>query len=114
VNSNGVPDECDGAGPFIRGDCDGDGQVTGSVTDAIFLLNYNFLGGGTPPCFAACDIDGDGMFTGMVTDAVYILNFNFLGGVAPPPAPFPGCGLSTIETDVALGCVTPTAAGNCP
>jgi len=100
------------AGPtFIRGDCNGDGAVIGQVTDAVFLLNYNFLGGDEPPCFAACDVNGDGAWAGQVTDAVYILNYNFLGG-APPPAPFPRCDLSTLESDKTLGCVTSTT--NCP
>jgi len=111
--SCGTP-EAPGIGPFIRGDCNGDGSVSGEVTDAVFILNYNFIGGEAPPCSAACDVDGDGEFVGMVTDAVYILNFNFLGGVPPPSAPFPGCGLSTVETDMTLGCVTPTPAGKCP
>ena len=102
-----------GVGPFVRGDCNGDGRVTGQVTDAVFLLNYNFLGGSPPPCSAACDINGDGAWMGQVTDAVYILNYNFLGGL-PPPAPFPACGLSTLESDETLGCTTPTPAGNCP
>ena len=100
-----------GVGPFIRGDCNGDGAVTGQVTDAVFLLTFNFLGGDPPPCAAACDINGDSMFTGQVTDAVYILNYNFLGGTAPP-APFPKCGKSTLASDKALGCLTPTT--NCP
>ena len=107
--------ECTGAGvgPFIRGDCNGDGAVTGQVTDAVFLLNYNFLGGQAPPCSAACDVNGDSAWTGQVTDAVYLLNYNFLGGT-PPPAPYPGCGLSTKESDQTLGCATPTPAGTCP
>ena len=76
---------------FLRGDCDGDGEVTGRVTDAVFLLLYNFQGGTAPPCLVACDVNGDGEATGQVTDAIYLLNFNFLGGPAPP-APFPECG----------------------
>ena len=101
-----------GVGPFIRGDCNGDGMVTGQVTDAVFLLNFNFLGGNPPPCAAACDINQDGMFTGQVTDAVYILTHNFLAGPAPP-APFPKCGLSAVQSDKDLGCATPTTT-NCP
>jgi hypothetical protein len=92
---------------FLRGDCDGDGQVGGVVTDAIFFLNFNFLGGRRPSCLAACDADRDGEVLGVVTDAVYLLNFNFLGG-PPPPAPFPGCGPGT-ETDAAMGCERPPA-----
>jgi hypothetical protein len=93
-----------GVGPFLRGDCNGDGEFRGTVTDAVFMLNFNFLGGNTPPCFAACDANGDGQFRGTVTDAVYSLNFNFLGGNAPP-APFPDCGRSTEDDDEALGCL---------
>jgi ELWxxDGT repeat protein len=96
---------------FRRGDCDGDGQVTGVVTDAIFLLSFNFLGGARPPCLAACDSNGDGSAIGTVTDAVYLLSFNFLGG-PPPPAPFPECGVIDLERDAVLGCDIPLAV--CP
>ena len=74
---------------FLRGDCNGDGDTRG-VTDAVFLLGFNFLGKEKPPCQAACDVNGDGDIDG-VTDAVYLLTFNFLGGPAPVD-PFPGCG----------------------
>jgi len=40
---------------FRRGDCDGDGSVGGSVTDALFLLSYNLLGDPEPPApFSGC------------------------------------------------------------
>jgi hypothetical protein len=100
-----------GVGPFLRGDCNGDGKFTGTVTDAVFLLSFNFQGGAAPPCNAACDANGDGSFVGTVTDAVYMLQFNFLGGPAPP-APYPNCGIGPSAKDTALGCATPTAA--CP
>jgi hypothetical protein len=95
-------------GPFLRGDCNGDGQVAGSVTDAVFLLNHNFSGGSAPPCLAACDANGDGQVTGQVTDAVFLLQFNFLGGPAPP-APFPECAASRRSEDERLGCAEPPA-----
>jgi hypothetical protein len=88
---------------FLRGDCNGDGQVRGQVTDAVFMLNFNFLGGATPPCFDACDANGDGAFRGTVTDAVYLLQFNFVGG-PPPPAPFPACG----PGEEVIGCAEPS------
>ena len=93
---------------FTRGDCDGDGEVSGIVTDAVFLLNFNFAGRAPPPCFAACDVDGDGEIRGVVTDAINLLRFNFLGG-APPPPPFPGCGPLVTPGDRLLGCETSTA-----
>ncbi len=99
-----------GIGPFLRGDCNGDGAVVGQVGDAVFTLNYNFLGGTEPPCMAACDSNGDGAVVGQVGDAVYTLNFNFLGG-PPPMAPFPDCATSDAEGDMTLGCETPI---DCP
>ena len=77
------------------------------MTEAVALLNFNFLGGREPPCLAACDFNGDGRVTGSVTDAVYFLTFNFLGG-PPPPAPHPVCGPAT-ASDLAIGCRSPPA-----
>ena len=95
---------------FLRGDCNADGVATGQVTDAVFLLTYNFLGGEEPPCLAACDANGDGEVEGQVTDAVHLLTHNFLSG-APPVLPFPRCERSTVRSDAALGCET---AQECP
>ncbi len=108
-----APGSCEvgGVGPFVRGDCNGDGDVAGTA-DAIFLLFYNFSGGAQPKCFAACDADADGRFSGVVTDAVYLLSYLFLGTKPPPPAPFPSCGSSTRDTDKSLGCNTPMT--KCP
>ena len=94
-------------GPFIRGDCNADGMVQGQVSDAIFMLNYNFLGS-VPrlTCAAACDANGDGGFQGQVTDAIFLLNYNFLGGLGPP-RPFPDCGFGTTPEDLSLGCEIP-------
>ena len=89
---------------FLRGDCNADGTTAG-VTDALFLVGFNFLGREEPRCRAACDADADGD-TGGVTDAVYLLSFYFLG-TPPPPAPFFRCGRSISERDRALGCQTP-------
>jgi hypothetical protein len=106
-----VPDakvllEATGVGPFLRGDCSGDGEVVGGVTDAVVLLSYNFTGGSEPPCLAACDANGDGEVVGGVTDAIYTLTFNFLGGPAPVD-PFPDCGPGTLASDESLGCELP-------
>jgi len=88
---------------FLRGDCDASGAI--DLTDAVFLLLYNFAGGPRPTCLAACDSDGDGQATGAVTDAVYLLMYAFLGG-SPPVLPFPACGPGTGAGDEALGCET--------
>ncbi len=87
---------------FIRSDCNGDGQV-GGVSDAITVLQRNFLGEEVP-CVAACDANADGDASG-VGDAITILTYNFLGGVEIPQ-PFPHCGIGTVESDYDLGCET--------
>ena len=89
---------------FIRGDVDSNGAFVGLV-DGLFLLNYQFAGGDTPPCLKAADADGNGAVVGLV-DALYILNFQFAGGPAPL-APYPLCGgdMSTVT------CLDP---GPCP
>ena len=89
----------------VRGDCDGDGLVGGTVTDPVFYLNWVFGVGQPPGCRAACDANGDGFVGGSVTDAVYYLNWAFAGGREPPP-PFPGCGQAT-EEDRQIGCEKP-------
>jgi hypothetical protein len=120
VNGDGIPDllissraeeayvvfgfHTPAAPRFRRGDCNGDGATAG-VTDPLFLLSYNFLGGPRPPCLAACDANADGRALGQVTDAVYLLTYNFLGG-PPPLAPFPDCGSGT-AADRTLGCERP-------
>jgi len=97
--------EDDGGARFLRGDCNGDGMVRGSVTDALYLLSFSFLGGAPPPCLAACDVNADGSIAGGITDAIYLLSFTFLGGMSPPE-PFPLCGSGT-ESDRRLGCKAP-------
>jgi hypothetical protein len=98
-----VPDDCNMS--FVRGDCDGDGRVGGSVNDALILLNFNFLGGPEPRCLAACDADSSGKVRGQLGDALYLLNFSFLNGPGPAP-PFPDCGLPSAR-DQAMGCQEP-------
>ncbi len=100
---------CD-VGPFLRGDCNGDGEVEG-ITDAVFLLALNFLGGVRVPCLAACDATGDGDTSG-TTDAIYILTYFFLG-TEPPLAPFPRCGVSAHLPDRLSFCKKPLR-GICP
>lgn len=89
---------------FLRGDCNGDGAFSG-IADAVFHLRSNFLGGGPPPCNAACDANSDGN-TGGVVDAIYMLTHAFRGG-PPPSPPFPNCGASPLDSDTVLGCAQP-------
>jgi hypothetical protein len=59
--------------------------------------------------FIRGDMDGSGVPE--LTEAVFLFNHLFLGGPEPVP-PFPGCGSSDVDSDVALGCETATT--NCP
>jgi hypothetical protein len=60
TDKNGIPDKCPPPGrAFIRGDCNGDGEVIGTVTDAVYVLSFNFLGGPPPAApFPACGPGG--------------------------------------------------------
>ncbi len=73
---------------FRRGDVDDDGELV--LSDAIFALNYLFLGGKEPACQDAADVNDDGKLD--IGDPIFLLGFLFLGS-APPPAPGPAdCG----------------------
>ena len=74
---------------FVRGDVDGVGNI--DITDAVFLLNFLFQGGPTPPCMDAADVDDDGGQRPSITDAIFLLNWLFQGG-RPPPPPTPSTG----------------------
>jgi PKD repeat protein len=84
-----------GAEIFRRGDSNDDDRV--DIADAIFILNYLFLGTGTPNCEDAMDIDDGGSVD--LTDAVRLLNFLFAGGVRPEP-PYPDPGSDPTEDDL--------------
>jgi PKD repeat protein len=76
-----------GAEIFQRGDSNGDGRT--DIADAVFILNFLFLGTGVPNCHDAMDVDDGGSVD--LTDAVRLLNFLFVGGLRPePPYPEPG------------------------
>jgi hypothetical protein len=91
---------------FLRGDCNADALVEGSVADALFYLEWAFSDGPEPECLTACDADGDGFVGGSVTDPLYYLNWAFLGTSAPP-SPFPQCGKSLREEDFPMRCDAP-------
>lgn len=77
---------------FIRGDVNVDGQI--DVTDAVGVLTFLFLGYDAA-CEAAADADGSELVE--ITDSIFLLRFLFLAG-KPVPAPYPGCGVSPVET----------------
>ena len=92
--------------PFVRGDCDGDGQVN-ALADAIFLLSFGFLEGNAPLCKDAADVDDDGTVNALV-DGLRLLTHGFVMG-EPPAAPYPGCGI-----DAAPDALTCVVYGGCP
>lgn len=98
----GVPPPPDDS--FLRGDCDGNNVFNGLV-DSLFLLQFQFGGGTTPPCLEAADVDGNGMVNGLV-DALYALNHQF-GGGPQPPAPYPSCAADP-DPSTSVGCATPS------
>ncbi len=95
-----TPIDGEPVGVFRRGDADAGGDVI--ITDAIFILNFLFLGGAAPGCSDAADADDSGDLS--ITDGVFLLNFLFLGG-APIPPPAADCGVDPSADG--LGCETP-------
>ncbi|MBI4583176.1 MAG: hypothetical protein HY717_04055 [Planctomycetes bacterium] len=82
-------------GIFIRGDADQNGQV--ELNDAIFSLEYLFLGLHDPYCIDALDADDDG--DPSVTDAITVLGFLFLGNTELP-GPYPAAGVDLSADDL--------------
>jgi hypothetical protein len=68
-----------GGAQFRRGDADGSGKL--DLTDAIFTLQFLFMGGKAPDCKDAADTDDSGKLD--LTDAIASLQFQFMGGAAP-------------------------------
>jgi hypothetical protein len=66
-------------GGFVRGDANGDGSI--DLADAVYLVNYLFIGGPAPDPLWIGDANCSGEVD--LADAVYIVNYLFIGG--PPP-----------------------------
>lgn len=66
---------------FMRGDVDGNGRFV-ILGDVLFLLQYRFVGGKSPPCLDAADADDNGDVTGML-DSLYLLDWFFYDGPEP-------------------------------
>ena len=79
---------------FTRGDADASNEV--NITDAIFTLNYLFLGGERPVCLDAGDFNDVGSVD--ISSAIGLLQFLFQGGASPGP-PFPENGLDPTDED---------------
>jgi uncharacterized repeat protein (TIGR01451 family) len=81
---------------FRRGRVNDDPEE--NLTDAIFILNFLFVGTAEPPCRKSADLDDNG--TVDLTDAIRLLNYLFIGGPAPDE-PHAECGVDTTEDDLA-------------
>ncbi len=76
-DADGIGDACDSSSCVcIPGDADGNGMHT--ISDAVFLINYIFVGGPAP-----CNGDADCNCAVSISDAVYLINYIFAGGPAP-------------------------------
>lgn len=72
------------ANDLVAGDANGDGTV--NVSDAVWLINYVFVGGNPPVDMHSSDVNNDCNVN--VSDAVFIINFVF---IQDSPAPVIGC-----------------------
>lgn len=61
------------------GDSNADTKV--NVSDAVYIINYVFVGGPAPDPMNSAEVNCDGSVN--VSDAVYIINFVFIGGHKP-------------------------------
>ena len=71
---------------FIRGDANGDDEVSADTSDAMYILNWYNYGGPAPWNMDAADANDSGVVD--PSDAVYLLSFIFSSG-PQPPAPYP-------------------------
>jgi hypothetical protein len=74
-NDNDIGDACD----YICGDANSDEDV--NVSDAVYIINYVFVGGDAPDPLESGDVNCDD--TCNVSDAVWIINYVFVGGNEP-------------------------------
>jgi hypothetical protein len=63
----------------LAGDANNDNAV--NVSDAVYIINYVFIGGLPPYCMQEGDANADNSVN--VSDAVYIINYVFIEGPAP-------------------------------
>jgi hypothetical protein len=64
---------------YFLADANGDGTI--NVSDAVYIINYIFIGGPAPDPLLVGDANCDD--TVNVSDAVYIINYIFIGGDPP-------------------------------
>jgi parallel beta-helix repeat protein len=74
-DGDGLGDVCD----YMCGDANHDYAI--NVSDAVYIINYVFVGGGEPDPYEAGDANCD--TTVNISDAVWIINYVFVGGNIP-------------------------------
>ncbi|MFH1686328.1 MAG: hypothetical protein ABIE70_02250 [bacterium] len=62
------------------GNIDGEGDGGPDIGDLVFLVNYMFNGGATPPAMWTADVNCDGSGNPDIGDLVYLVNYMFNGG----------------------------------
>ena len=104
IQNNGSVTATSAQGPpeFIRGDTNGDGQL--SITDALVLFSEIFGSTPTSLCPRSGDVNADDLRD--ISDVITLLEA-LLGQGAPIPAPFPDCGTAPAS----IPC---TSLSNCP
>ncbi len=63
----------------VPGDANDDGSA--NVSDAVYIINYVFIGGPVPACHEKGDANCDAAIN--VSDAVWLINYVFIGGRPP-------------------------------
>ena len=69
-----------------RGDIDGDGDPTITVTDMTYLIDFIFRGGPAPACEDESDVNADNIMA-TITDLTFVIDRIFRGGPAPSSCP---------------------------
>lgn len=83
-----------------RGNVDYSAEDAVDIADLVYLVDYMFNGGSTPPCYEEANIDGAGSID--IADLVYLVDYMFTGGPAPGDCP----------PDVVVPVIQPLAIGN--
>jgi hypothetical protein len=81
--------------PFLRGDINDDGGV--DISDAVWTLQWLFLGLHNPECQKAGDTNDTGKV--LLDDVLLLLQYQFWGGITLP-APFPELGFDPTPDDL--------------
>jgi hypothetical protein len=96
VRIRAFPETVGGDDELLRGDSNSDGGV--GLSDAVYTLNYLFLGGAPPVCRDAADSDDSGRLD--ISDPLRTVGYLFLDRPAPAQ-PHGACGRDPTPDDLA-------------